>query len=72
MDTPKNWVGCGMGIARSSSICAKTIFDKISSVGKLALNIGTAIVSLGGSAAAIQTKNAAEAAMVLPSLKKDF
>lgn len=45
---PDGWVGCGMGSAISSKICAETIFNQIMSVGQMALNV----VTLGATAAA--------------------
>ena len=39
--TPKTWVGCGMGAASSGDKCAEAVFDQVSSVGEAALNIAT-------------------------------
>jgi len=59
METPKQWSGCGMGAARSTAVCVSTIIGEVASVAQLAFNIVSAVVTLGGSAAAIQSKNAA-------------
>jgi len=39
--TPKEWVGCGMGAASSGGKCGEVIFDQVASVGEVALNIAT-------------------------------
>ena len=41
MQTPETWVGCGMGAASSGGKCAEAIFDQVSSVGEVAINIAT-------------------------------
>jgi hypothetical protein len=41
MQTPETWVGCGMGAASSGGKCAEAIFDQVSSVGEVAINIVT-------------------------------
>lgn len=38
---PAGWVNCGMGAAKDAKVCASTIFDQVTSVGNLALNIAT-------------------------------
>jgi hypothetical protein len=61
-NTPKGWVGCGMGAAKDSKVCAGAIFGQIASVGEMALNIGTMVVTAGGSAgASVAAKTAAKA-----------
>jgi len=65
---PKGWVNCGMGAAKDSTTCAKIIWDQVSSVGTLALNIA----SLGSSAAATEGASAATKAAELSSLQKKF
>jgi hypothetical protein len=54
---PSGWVNCGMGAAKTTKICADTIFDQVSSVGNLALNVAT----FGAGKAAGIAKNSAEA-----------
>ena len=39
--TPKEWVGCGMGAASSGGKCGEVIFDQVASVAEVALNIAT-------------------------------
>ena len=39
--TPKGWVGCGMGAASSGDACHDAVSDQVSSVGEAALNIAT-------------------------------
>ena len=56
-NAPSGWVNCGMGAAKTSKICAETIFDQVVSVGNLALNIAT----FGAGRAASFAKNSAEA-----------
>lgn len=38
---PANWVNCGMGAAKDTTTCTNTIFDQVSSVGNMALNVAT-------------------------------
>jgi len=40
-NSPTNWVDCGMGAAVTSQVCADTIFDQVTSVANLALNIAS-------------------------------
>ena len=54
---PNGWVDCGMGAAKTSKVCAETVFDQVSSVGNLALNVAT----FGAGKAASYAKNSAEA-----------
>jgi hypothetical protein len=61
---PADWVNCGMGAAKDSNTCRTAIFDQLSSVGNLALNIAT----FGTGRAAKLAKDATKAA----KLKKDF
>ena len=61
-NTPKGWVGCGMGAAKDSKTCAKQIFDQVSSIGQVALTIATAGSSAGASGAANAGKNAGKLA----------
>ncbi len=61
---PANWVNCGMGAAKDSTICTNTIFDQVSSVGNLALSVAT----MGASVAANAVKKVAQAAQ----LKKQY
>lgn len=55
---PNGWVNCGMGAAKTSKVCADTIFDQVSSVGNMALNIAT----FGAGKAADIAKDASKAA----------
>lgn len=63
-NNPTNWVGCGMGAATSAKVCSDTIFDQVTSVGNMALNIAT----FGAGKAASIAKDSAKAA----ELKKQF
>lgn len=64
-DAPKGWVGCGMGAAKDSKVCRDTIIGQITSVGEMALNIGTMVASMGTSAAATAgAKSAANAGKI--------
>lgn len=38
---PNGWVNCGLGSSVSKSKCFSVIFDQITSIGELALNIAT-------------------------------
>lgn len=67
-NTPNGWVGCGMGAAKDSKTCGQIIFDQVSSVGELALNVATLGSSSGATAAAKGAKTAAE----LSTLRKKF
>jgi len=40
-NTPSGWVGCGMGASPSSARCAAIIFNQVTSVANLAINIAT-------------------------------
>lgn len=63
-NAPANWVGCGMGAATTKKVCSDAVFDQVTSVGNMALNIATAGAGKAGSIA----KDAAKAA----ELKKKF
>lgn len=65
-NTPKGWVGCGMGAAKNKKTCAEVIFNQVASVGQLAMNIAT----FGGSGAASSAANTAKNAGKLAQLKK--
>lgn len=54
-NTPTNWVACGAGAASSSAKCGEQVFDQVTSVGALALDIAT---GGAGSAATAPTKAA--------------
>jgi hypothetical protein len=54
---PSNWVGCGMGAAKDTKSCAETIFDEVSNVGNLAINV----VTYGAGKTAKLVKGSAEA-----------
>lgn len=57
-------MNCGMGAAKTSKVCAETIFDQVTSAGNLALNVAT----FGAGKAADAAKDAAKAA----ELKKRY
>jgi hypothetical protein len=67
-ENPSGWVGCGMGSAKSSSVCASIIFDQVSSVGEMALSIAT----MGASSEATAAADAAQSAEELSTLRKKF
>lgn len=63
-DAPANWVGCGMGAAKTTMVCSTIVFGQVTSVGNMALNIATAGAGKTGSIA----KDSAQAS----ELKKKF
>jgi len=65
---PTKWVECGMGAAASSKVCGSIIFDQVSSVGTLALTIG----SMGSSTALTAGMSAPEKATRLAKLKQQY
>jgi len=65
-ETPSGWVGCGMGAAKDTKNCVGALFDQISSVGQLAINIAT----LGSSSIGVEAANAAQSAGKITSLTK--
>ena len=67
-EAPKGWVGCGMGAAKDSKICAETIFSQVSSVGQIAVNVAT----LGSSGAASGAANAAKNVGKIAKMKKQL
>ena len=66
--TPSGWVGCGMGAAKDSKICAAIKFDQVASVGQMAVNIAT----LGSSSPSNTALNAARKAGKIAELKEKF
>lgn len=69
---PSIWVECGMGAAKTSTICADIIFDQISSVGQMALKIASMVLTAGGSAAATSGTTAAANAAKISELKSQL
>ena len=67
-NAPNGWVGCGMGAAKDSKTCATVIFNQVSSVGTIALNIAT----LGSSGAATTAVKTATTAGKLSKMKQMF
>ncbi|MFK8015709.1 MAG: DM9 repeat-containing protein [Gammaproteobacteria bacterium] len=67
-EAPKDWVECGMGSSTTSGKCAEIVFDQVSSVGQMALTIGTLGTSTGATAAA----NTGKSATRLAKLRADF
>ena len=63
-NNPATWVGCGMGAATTAKVCSEAVFDQVTSVGNMALNIATA----GAGKAASIAQDSAKAAV----LKKKF
>ena len=63
---PSGWVGCGMGSARSSGICASVVMDQVGSVGALAADIAT----MGASGAAKSAATTAVQAQKYADLAK--
>ena len=57
---PDNWVGCGMGSAKTKKACAEVIIGQVASVGQIAANIATFGSSGSATAAAGAAKNAAK------------
>ena len=68
-NAPNGWVGCGMGAAISSKVCAETIVGQITSVGEMALNIGSMVATMGGSTAATAGVKAAANAEKISKIK---
>ena len=64
----KTWVACGMGSASDSTACANVVFDQVSSVGNMALNVAT----MGASVEAEKAVNGAEDAKKLSALKAAY
>ena len=58
-----------MGAAKDSKVCKDTIIGQITSVGEMALNIGTMVVTAGGSAGASAASKAAANAGKIAKLK---
>jgi hypothetical protein len=63
-NSPSKWVGCGMGAAVDAKTCASAVFNQVTSVGMLAINIAT----MGTSGAA--AKGATTASKSFKSLPK--
>ncbi len=63
---PSGWVGCGMGSARSSNVCASVIMDQVGSVGTLAADLAT----FGATGAAKNAANTAQQAAKYTALAK--
>lgn len=55
---PAGWVECGMGAAVDSKTCASLIWDQVSSVGGMALNIASMGTASAATKAAQAGKNA--------------
>ena len=65
---PDGWVDCGMGAAKDDATCAQIVFDQVSSVGQMAIFIG----SLGTSSAGTAAAGGARSATRLAKLKKQY
>ena len=65
---PAGWVDCGMGAAKDDATCAQIVFDQVSSVGQMAIFVGTLGTSSAGTAAAGGVKSATR----LARMKKDY
>lgn len=63
-DKPSGWVNCGMGAAKDPRTCAGIVFDQVSSVGQMAMFVGSLGTSSAGSAGANSAK--------LAQLKRKF
>lgn len=59
-----------MGAAKTSKICGDIIFDQVTSVGQMALNIASIVLTAGGSAAATSGTAAAANAARIADLKE--
>ena len=68
MEKPRGWVNCGMGAARSKKVCGGIIFDQVTSVGSVALEVAT----LGSSAAVTDAAETPEKAEKLAQLRKQY
>ncbi len=70
--SPADWVECGMGSARNKKICGATIFNQVSSVGMMAFDITSEILTFGASAGVIEGEKTAEGATKLKKLKQMY
>lgn len=55
---PPGWVGCGMGSARTSSVCGNVITDQVASVGQIAITAATLGTASGAAAGFMDTMKA--------------
>lgn len=67
-DTPDGWVDCGMGAASDDAACAEVVFDQVSSVGQMAMFVGT----FGTSSAATGAAGAGRGAARLARLRTQY
>lgn len=67
-EPPPSWVQCGMGAAKSSSVCRGVEFGQVASVAQLAWTIGT----LGAGDAVSEAATEPEKLSKLASLEKQF
>ena len=68
MKTPANWVACGMGAAASKKACGGIIFDQVTPVGELALNVAT----LGSSSAVTEAAEGPAKVKKIAELKAEY
>lgn len=68
INSPSGWVDCGMGASPSSTSCALVVFDQVSSVGMLAINIAT----FGASGEAEIAANTAKSGKIINELTAKF
>lgn len=68
MEKPSGWVNCGMGAAKNKKTCGGIIFDQVTSVGSVALEVAT----LGSSAAVEDAAESPEKAEKLEKLRKQY
>lgn len=68
MRKPSGWVNCGMGAAKNKKTCGGIIFDQVTSVGSVALEVAT----LGTSAAVTDAAETPEKAEKLAQLRKQY
>ena len=68
MEKPRGWVNCGMGAAKNKKTCGGIIFDQVTSVGSVALEVAT----LGSSAAVTDAAETPEKAAQLSKLRQQY
>lgn len=65
---PTGWVECGMGAAKDSKACASQVWDQVTSIGGVALNVAT----LGSASAITKAVQAGKNADRILDIKKKF
>ena len=69
---PKGWVNCGMGAAKDSKTCGQVIFDQVTSVGEMGLNLATFGTSSAATTGASASKDLSKMRKLYKDLKKAY